>query len=66
MPVIVDLKYYFNTIEIVNTQPEERRHAFFCGVYRTRSEAAPDARTKALLEKYQQKHDRPPLRNSLG
>ena len=66
MPVIVDLNYYFNTIKIVNTQPEERRHAFFGGVYRTRSEAAPDARTKALLEKYQLKHDRPPLRNSLG
>jgi hypothetical protein len=61
--VIVDLKYYFTAVQLVNRQPISRRAAFFEGVYHLKVQTAPNGQTRRMMEQYR---ERATLRPALG
>jgi hypothetical protein len=61
--VLIDLKYYFTAVQLVNRQPVSKRAAFFEGVFHLKTETAPNLQTRRLMEKYR---ERATLRPALG
>ena len=61
--MIVDLKYYFTAVQLVNRQPISRRAAFFEGVYHLKVRTAPNGQTRRMMEQYR---ERATLRPALG
>jgi hypothetical protein len=58
--VLIDLKYYFTAVQLVNRQPMSNRAAFFDGVYHLKMQTAPNGQIRRMMEQYRERATRRP------